>query len=102
MRTPPASHDTVRVDPLTVTVLAGNGNVAGPLRTEPSVAEKVEPWHGQTITPLSTPATVQPWWVQVELNALNEPAAGWVTTTAPMTFPPPTGTSAVDTVTGPV
>ena len=50
------------------------------------------PWHGQTICPSDTDATWQPWWVQVEVNALNSPSLGWVTTTfwSPKIVPPPT------------
>ena len=46
--------------------------------------------------PFSTLVTVQPWWVQVALNALNWPADGCVTTNSAeaLMTPPPTGTSA--------
>ena len=39
------------------------------------------PWHGQSMVPLATWSTRQPWWVHTALNALKWPAAGWVTTT---------------------
>jgi len=44
--------------------------------------------------------TGQLWWVQIELNALNSPAVGWVTTAwrSARILPPPTGMSAVLTV----
>src|SRR6266516_4735694 len=49
------------------------------------------------MVPLETSLTRQPWWVQTAVNALNCPAAGWVTTTfwSWNTLPPPTGTSPV-------
>ena len=47
-----------------------------------------------------TSVTGQFWWVQIELNALNSPAVGWVTTAerSAKILPPPTGMSAVLTV----
>src|SRR5665648_135325 len=56
----------------------------------------VLPWHGQSMVPLATLATVQPLWVQIALKALNSPALGWVTTifSASRTVPPPTWTAA--------
>src|ERR1700754_882945 len=76
---------------------AGSGDSAGPRTTEPSVAENRLPWHGQLTVPSDTWETVHPSWVQVEENALNWPAVGWVTTTcrSAKIVPPPTGTSAV-------
>src|SRR5690606_15688479 len=55
------------------------------------------PWHGQLIVPPETSSTSQPRWVQAISNALNSPAAGWVTTTfcSLKTLPPPSGMSAV-------
>lgn len=55
------------------------------------------PWQGQSIVPLTTLFTVQPWWVQMAENAANVPCAGWVTTTflPTITVPPPTGMSLV-------
>jgi hypothetical protein len=46
-----------------------------------------------------TPPTVQALWVQIAVNALNVPFAGWVTTIfcGSSTTPPPTGTWAVAT-----
>ncbi len=57
---------------------------------------KVEPWHGQAMTPFETPLTVQPWWVHTAEKALKSPAVGWVMTTLSWsnTLPPPTGMSA--------
>src|SRR5690349_13502798 len=85
------------VVPLTVIFFSGNGDVAGPFLTEPSLAENLLKWQPQLIVPPDTSATVQPWWVHVALNALNCPALGWVITTsaAATTTPPPTGTSVV-------
>ena len=53
-------------------------------------------WQGQLIV-LDTFVTSQPWWVHLELNALNVPSSGWVTTRPSLAriTPPPTGTSAV-------
>ena len=47
--------------------------------------------------PLATLATGQLWCVQIELNALNVPFTGCVTTTCcgAKIFPPPTGISSV-------
>ncbi len=55
------------------------------------------PWQGQSIVPLATLLTVQPWWVQIAEKAANVPGTGWVTTTflPAITVPPPTGMSLV-------
>ena len=83
--------------PVTVTCLAGRAFGAGPPLTEPSWIEYSLPWHGHLIKPPETLPTVHPIWVQIALNALNWPAAGWVTTTfcASKILPPPTGISLV-------
>src|SRR3954451_22183190 len=83
--------------PCTVTDCSGSGRGAGPALTDPSATANLLPWHGQLMVPPTTSDTVQPWCVQVELNALNVPATGWVSTTprAASTSPPPTGTSVV-------
>jgi hypothetical protein len=51
------------------------------------------------MVPFWTLSTLQPWCVQIALNALKSPALGWVTTTAcppaSTILPPPTGMSAV-------
>ena len=41
--------------------------------------EYLLPWQSQLIVSV-TVATGQAWWVQIELNALNSPAFGWVIT----------------------
>src|SRR5215470_9637140 len=49
------------------------------------------------MVPLATLLTMQPWCVQIAVNALNEPACGCVITMflPSMILPPPSGTSAV-------
>lgn len=88
--------------PVTVILTAGSGVLAGPAVGEPSVMENELPWQVQLIRPSLTVETVQLWWVQVELNALNSPAAGWVTTTfwSAKIIPPPSVISEV-VVSGP-
>src|SRR5215472_7392566 len=73
------------------------GEGAGPCTTEPSLMLNLLPWHGQSMVPLATASTMQPWWVHTAVNALNEPAVGWVITIfcPERIFPPPTGTSLV-------
>ena len=72
-------QDTDTESPWTCTVRAGNGRVAGPLTTEPSVIENLLPWQLQLIVSV-TVATGQAACVQIEENALNAPAVGWVIT----------------------
>ena len=66
----PGPQVTVMPSAPTVTLLVGSGLVAGPCFTSPVAMSKVEPWHGQVMTPFDTPLTVQPWWVQMAENAL--------------------------------
>ncbi len=54
------AQETVRVEPSTLTVFGVKGVAAGPWRTDPSVAEKILPWHGQMIMPLATLPTRHP------------------------------------------
>jgi len=72
-----------------------SGDGAGPCTTEPLVTLNLLPWHGQLMVPPDTLETVQPWWVHTAVNALNEPARGWVITIflSARIVPPPTGTS---------
>ena len=53
-------QETEMLVPLTVAVLLGSGVVAGPCWTDPSVAEKWLPWHGQMIAPFTTEPTMHP------------------------------------------
>src|SRR6266498_2753427 len=66
--------------PDTVMLTPASGFGAGPASTEPSAALYRLPWHGQEMTPPSILLTVQPWWVQIAVNALKSPCLGWVTT----------------------
>src|SRR5262249_57908874 len=72
-----------------------SGDRAGPCTTEPLVTLNLLPWHGQLMVPPDTLETVQPWWVHTAVNALNEPARGWVITVflSARIVPPPTRTS---------
>src|SRR5262245_20701377 len=78
-------------------VFAGRPRVAGPCFTEPSSIEYWLPWQLQLIVPPSTLASGHCWCWQTELNPLNSPDIGWVTTTPAeaKTLPPPTGISLV-------
>jgi len=67
--------------PDTVTLAPASGVVAGPATTEPSVILNFAPWQGQLIVPPATWLHMHPTWVQMALNALYCPVAGWVTTT---------------------
>ena len=94
---------TLTWPPDTETFRGASADGAGPETGAPSLIEKWLPWHGQTISPPVTDPTGQPWCVQIALNALKSPFAGWVTTTFwSMIVPPPTGTSAAATVVPPV
>jgi len=86
---------TVRLSPSTLIIFAGSGLGAGGFSTEPSVIEYLLPWQSQLIVSV-TVATGQSWWVQIELNALNLPASGWVITVSASgkILPLPTGISA--------
>src|SRR5207253_6974630 len=82
----------------TLTGTGDSGLFAGPCLTSPVSALKTEPWHGQT---RSAPfgATVQPWCVQMALNAAAADSDGRATITsepsgALVAFACPTGTSA--------
>lgn len=44
-----------------MTLVSAKARVAGPETTEPSVAEKREPWVGQLIWPFATEETMDPW-----------------------------------------
>jgi hypothetical protein len=67
--------------PSTLICFAGRGLDAGPPFTLPSAALNSLPWQGQWMIPSDTLFTEQPWWVQIDENALNSPEFGWVTTT---------------------
>src|ERR1700728_743893 len=66
---------------VTVMEAAASGVVAGPVTTAPLVILNLLPWHGQLIVPSATWLHMHPTWVQMALNALCCPLAGWVTTT---------------------
>src|ERR1700683_1612304 len=76
---------------------AASGRVAGPFTTDPLTALYLLPWHGQSMVPPPTWSTMQPWWVQMAVNAWKAPAVGWVITIfwAVRILPPPTGMSVV-------
>jgi len=76
---------------------AASGRVAGPFTTDPLTLLYLLPWHGQSMVPPDTASTMQPWWVQMAVNAWKEPAFGCVITIfwPVRTLPPPTGMSAV-------
>jgi hypothetical protein len=75
-------------------VRAGSGLGAGPATTAPVLIENLLPWQGQSMVPPLTASHRHPTCVQMALNALYCPFAGWVTTTlaAVKIVPPPTGT----------
>jgi hypothetical protein len=83
--------------PWTVILTAASGRVAGPFTTEPLTALYLLPWHGQSMVPPPTWSTMQPWWVQMAVNAWKAPAVGWVITIfwVVRILPPPTGMSVV-------
>lgn len=59
-----AAAQAVVIDaPDTVIAFAGSGRVAGPVVTAPSATANLLPWHGRTMFPPSTVATVQLWCV---------------------------------------
>ena len=53
--------------------MAASGLGAGPWTTEPSLMLYLLPWHGQLMVPFETLLTMQPWCVQIAVNALNDP-----------------------------
>src|ERR1700757_2418394 len=73
--------------------MAASGLGAGPWTTEPSLMLYLLPWHGQSMVPFETRLTIQPWCVQIAVNALNDPVCGCVITmfTPSMILPPPSG-----------
>src|ERR1700677_3718540 len=74
--------------------MGASGLVAGPWTTAPSVMANLLPWQGQLMVPFETLLTMQPSWVQIAVNALNDPDCGCVITilSLSMIMPPPSGT----------
>src|ERR1700691_5132989 len=74
--------------------MGASGLVAGPWTTAPSVMGNLLPWQGQLMVPFETLLTMQPSWVQIAVNALNDPDCGCVITilSLSMIMPPPSGT----------
>src|SRR5262245_14861897 len=63
---------TVKLEPVTVIVLASSGLLARLSGVgDPVVMSKWLAWHGQMISPPSTCPTMQPWWVHTAEKALN-------------------------------
>ena len=84
--------------PSTLTLTLANGVFAGLSGVGAPVATvKALPWHGHEMKPFWTASTWQPWWVHLELNPMNSPALGCVTTTraSEKICPPPTATPLV-------
>ncbi|MEP6852622.1 MAG: hypothetical protein ABJA87_08210 [bacterium] len=102
MRRRSRRYPATTLPPESFTGMRGSGLGAGPATGAPVETLYIEPWHGQFSVGPGPGLTVQPLWVQIELNAFTVPARGRVTRAClPLIVAatqPPTGMSARATI----